>query len=783
MRGGQLNNAEKIEPPDPMKAADLAEFIALLDTLRMQAGEPSYRALARRIGPLMRPPRVVSQSTVGEVFQARRRRLDLDLLIAMVRALGLDEPAVDRWRHGYLRLRRESRTGGSAGVLRQLPADLATFTGRESEVERLIDDASAPASDGRTATIVISAIEGMAGVGKTQLAVHAAHALVRSGRYTDAQFYVDLRGFDPDQPPTDPAAVLDGFLRQLGVPGSQIPEQRDARAAMFRDRTYDSSALIVLDNAADEDQVRDLIPASPTCLVLITSRRTLAGLEGTNLYQLDTFSPPESVALLGAVAGRDRVDAEPRAAQRIAELCGQLPLAVALAAARLRSRPTWGAADLVERLEEGGVDAISGGSRSLRRVFDLSYAGLAEPARQMFAMLGLQPGEDLTREAVAALAGVEWSRARQLLETLQDEHLVQQRSPGRYSLHDLLRAYTASIAAEQHDPEPAISRLLMFYLDTADRADRCLLPVATPLNRELPAGCRPLDFADRDQALRWFDAEYHNLLAALRLAADTGHHLVATELPVMMGGYFALRANIAEWTAALQISVDSATALGDTIRLGGALNRLGMALTEGGRHRDAAEALIRAVELGKTLEDRRLWTTARTNLAVVQERLGNLEEAARLLHDVLPDQRRLGNRVSEGVSLENLGTIHLRMADYEVAIDYCEKAIAIYRETGRDNELVNALNIIGQAHRHSGRLPDAEHSHRQALARSRALGTRRNEGHSLHQLGLTLRAKGEEASATACLQEALDIYTEVGDPRAPDVAVALQRIGDAGKDQ
>jgi tetratricopeptide (TPR) repeat protein len=631
--------------------------------------------------------------------------------------------------------------------------------------------------------VVISAIEGMAGVGKTQLAIHAAHALVRSGRYTDAQFYVNLRGFDADQPPTNPAAVLDSFLRQLGVPGNQIPEQRDARVAMFRDRIHGSRTLIVLDNASDEDQVRDMIPGSPTCLVLITSRRSLAGLEGASLHLLDAFSTSEAVGLLRALAGGERIDAEPQAAERVAELCGYLPLAVALAAARLRSRPTWGVADLVERLSEGGVDAICGDSRSPRKVFALSYAGLTEPARQMFALFGIHPGEDLSREAVAALAGVEWTRARHLLETLQDEHLLQQKSPGRYSLHDLLRTYAASIAVEQHDPDPAIIRLLMYYLDTADRADRCLVPVPQPQDRELPAGCRPLEFSDRDQALRWFDAEYDNLLAALRLAATKGHHLVATELPVMMGGYFALRGSIGDWIAALQLSVDSATVLGDTARIGGALNRLGMALTEGGRHQDAAEALTRAVELGKTLEDGRLWMTARTNLAVVQERLGNLEEAARLLHEVLPDQRRVGNRVSEGVSLENLGKVHLRMADYELAIDYCEQAIAIFRETDRDGELANALNIIGQAHRESGRLTEAEHSHRQALAVNRALGTRRAEGHSLCQLGLTLRAKGEEAPATACLQAALEAYTEVGDPRATDVAKALHLTADTGNNQ
>lgn len=278
-----------------------------------------------------------------------------------------------------------------------------------------------------------------------------------------------------------------------------------------------------------------------------------------------------------------------------------------------------------------------------------------------------------------------------------------------------------------------------------------------------------MGFDDREQALHWFDAEYHNLLAALRLAATHGQHTIAAELPVMMGGYFILRANSDDWIAALRLAVDAATRLGDAARLGGALNRLGGALNEGGRHEEAAEALSQAVDIGKTLEGGLLWTTARTNLAVVQERLGKLEDAARLLHEALPDQRRLGNRVGEAVVLENLGNVSFRLADHEAAIDYCQQAIAIYRQTERDNELATALNLLGRVQRELGRLPDAESSHRQALEHSLAVRSRRSEGASLHQLGLTLRAKGDNAAAAHCLRLALNAYAEVSDPRGAEV--------------
>jgi tetratricopeptide (TPR) repeat protein len=756
------------EVPDPADAGDLAEFIAALDRLRLWAGGPSYRTLAKRVGPLLRPPQTVAHTTVSGIFQPQRRRLDLDLVTATVRALGLSEADTARWRQACVRVHAEAKSGGPGAVLRQLPADLASFTGRERELGLLMEHAEAA----RTTTVVISGIVGMGGVGKTRLAVRAAHELVRAGRFADVQLFANLRGFDPEQPPAAPAAVLDSFLRALGVPGQKVPASLDERAAMYRDQLHGRSALVVLDNAADAEQVRELIPAGPNCLTLVTSRRTLAELDGTVLM-LDTFSVAEAVELLATIAGRDRVAAEPGAAEQVAELCGRLPLAVALAAARLRSRPTWRVADLARRLAESGVDAVSAGEDSLRRVFNLSHGGLSEPAGRLFALLGLHPGADFSCEAVAALAGVELSQARETLELLLDEHLVEQRAADRYSLHDLLRDYAAGLAGQRHDAEEAVCRLLMFHLDTADRADRQLLLVPQPIERVLPEGCRPLDFEGRAPALAWFEAEYRNLLAVLELAAARGRHKVATELPVMMGQYFVLRADSGEWIAALRIAVDSATKLGDPARLGGALNRLGNALSEGGRNEEAAEALTRAVEVGRTLEGGLLLAVARGNLATVRGRLGHVEEAVGLLTETLQDHRRMGNRISEGVTLENLGQLSLQLGDHGAAIEYCEQAIAVYRETDRVYELVSALNVIGQVHHERGDLTAAEATYRQALAIGATLGTSRDGAHTLHLLGLTLRAAGDEPAAAEQLRRALDAYTDLGDPRAAEVARAL----------
>jgi len=239
--------------PDPGQAGGLADFIDLLGALRLWAGRPSYRVLAARVGTLMDPPQTVSASTVVDVFKAGRRRLGMDLVLAIVRALGvINEADLTRWREAYVRVHVASKTAGPPGVLRQLPSDLTTFTGRAEALTDLANLVGAEGSGGDGVTI--AAIEGMAGVGKTQLAVHAAHQLARAGRFADAQLYVNLRGFDADRPPAEPADVLDVFLRALQVPSDQIPAGVDGRSAMFRDRMHGRQALLLLDNAADQDR-------------------------------------------------------------------------------------------------------------------------------------------------------------------------------------------------------------------------------------------------------------------------------------------------------------------------------------------------------------------------------------------------------------------------------------------------------------------------------------------------------------------------------------------------
>jgi DNA-binding SARP family transcriptional activator/DNA-binding XRE family transcriptional regulator len=409
-----------------------------------------------------------------------------------------------------------------ASARRQLPPDISDFTGREAELTML----RAQLSDAGTAgtAVAICAIQGMAGVGKTRLAVHLAHQLVADSRYADIQLCVDLHPH-ADQPPGDPAAVLASFLHVLGVPDAQIPEGVEARAALYRDQLHGKRALVLLDNASDHDQVRPLLPASPTSLAVITSRRTLA-LDGAITLFLDVFTRPEAEKLLARIAGERRVAADPAATRRVIDACSRLPLAIALAARRLQSRPLWTVADLATRLEETSdrLSELVAGNRHLRHSFDRSYHALPEELAWTFRRLGLHPGSDFSADSVAVLTGFPRERVLRLLDQLVDEHLLAMSGPDRYRLHGVVRDYARAQADQDGElaVRQAVTRVLHWYLDSADAARDMLFPhLAGALDdsdgtRHAPA------FAGHDEALRWLVAEHANVATATIAALDHG---------------------------------------------------------------------------------------------------------------------------------------------------------------------------------------------------------------------------------------------------------------------
>jgi tetratricopeptide (TPR) repeat protein len=761
--------AEQADAPEPGRAVDLPEFIGLLGELRAGAGMPSYRVLAKRVGPLMRPPREVSTMTVADAFKAGRRRLDLDLVVAIVRALGVEGPAVDRWRQACVRVHAEAKTGGPVGVFAQLPTDLASFTGRHEELARIVTAATGP-RDGDSAganTVVISSIEGMAGVGKTQLAVHAAHQLVRSGHFTDTQLHVNLRGFDPEHPPADPSAVLEAFLRQLGVPAQQIPAARDERAAMYRDQLRERSALVLLDNAADEDQVRDLIPSSASSLVLITSRRSLAGLDGVTPTLLDTFTEAESLDLLIRIAGRDRVAAEPEAASRIVEFCDHLPLALTLAAARLRSRPAWSLAELADRMDAGRLEAIRAGGRALRPVFALSYRELPEPLQRVFRLLGHHPGPDLTAPMVAVLAELTTQEAESALEALMDENLVRQSAPGRYELHDLLRLLAAELAEAEPEPDPTapLTRLARWAVTTGYAAavaiDTRLLEIIAP-----EAADPRIRFDGYDDALDWLDREQQNLAALQRAAAAAGLHRFAWQIALVQKQHVVVRYRFAGFLGLQQQAVESARECGD--RHAQALLLSGLAANHWklGDIDQAEDCYVAVGRLYHDMGDAAGEGAAMLDRGGIQYTRGDLNGAAELFTQSLELLQGEDARRTRAMALMNRGQTRRELGQPREALADSNAALELFQAVDDRRGQALVLGNLAEFQLHDGHLDAALDLYHQEQEIGRSISDAHLQGQALEGIGDAHAAAGRFDAAGKAWSEALLLFEQIDHPQA-----------------
>src|SRR5947209_2565649 len=550
MRRGQAV-AEGEEPGGGVLRPE-ARLGAALRSAREERGL-SLRALAKLL--------YRSHSNLVE-YERGHRLAPLDVVQSYEVQLGIPEgtlvalrEAADHELHGEDPRHRQTRLPRT-GLPRafQLPADIAHFTGREAEQAQI--RALVAETGPRGGAVVISAIAGMAGVGKTAFAVHLAHELAPG--FPDAQLFVNLHGYDAGQR-LGPGEALDGFLRALGVSNEGLPGPLDRKASLYRSLLAGRRALVVLDNASSEEQVRPLLPGSPTCLVLVTSRSSLLGLvaaEGARLVSLDVLGPAEARELLARVAGQDgqeRVGREPEAGTEVARLCGRLPLAVRIAAAELAARPHLSIAELARRLgdEQHRLGELATGDVEVRASFALSYQSLEPPAARMFRRLGLIVGPTFARGVAAALMDVTPGEAERLLETLVDAHLLEVSSvSGRYRFHDLLRLYARERAdAEESDAdrEAALHRMLHWYLDTANAAERLLIPGRRRLPYEPTGRWVEPAFATRGEALGWFEAERANLAAATQQAAGRGFHSIAWQLPDASWSFFYLRSYWPDW--------------------------------------------------------------------------------------------------------------------------------------------------------------------------------------------------------------------------------------------
>jgi LuxR family transcriptional regulator, maltose regulon positive regulatory protein len=709
------------------------------------------------------------QAEALDVYTDGYRVLDEELGIAPGAALRELHGAILRADPELLRASTHHQDDRSAApappgaATRTLPHDVASFTGRQRELEQL-----AQAVAGAREVVAIHAIGGMAGVGKTAFAVHAAHRL--ADRFPDGQIFLPLHGHTPGQEPVDPANALASLLLTVGAAPGQIPSGLEARMGLWRDRLAGRQLLLILDDAVDSAQVEPLLPASGGCLVLVTSRRHLSALEGAAAVSLDTLPPGEAGALLACLAGRAGLGADDPGVAELARVCGYLPLAIGMVARQLHHHPAWSvagrAAELSTARDRLGLMATE--NLSVAAAFDLSYADLATDQQRLFRRLGLHPGAEFDGYAAAALDGTGLAEARRGLEGLCDQYLLTEPARGRYRMHDLIREHARALAVRD-DPdderERAAARLLDYYQHTAARADLLIArqtrpgPVAASgaTRAAIPA------LADLEQALSWARTERASLLACLDHALRAGQD---AQVVAVTAGISGLLDRDGPWADAIirhTVAIAAARSLGDRLGQANALQDLGSVRRRTGDFPAAARDLEEALGIYRDLGDRLGQANALNYLGAVRSMTGDYPAAALALAEALDIYRDLGDRGGEAAALRNLGAVQGLTCDFPAAVSTLEESLEIYRDLGDRLGQAGILNYLGIVRRLMGDYPAAALAQEQALDIYRDLGDRHGQANVLSFLGVVRQLTGDHPSAAPALAEALDIYRELGD--------------------
>jgi tetratricopeptide (TPR) repeat protein/transcriptional regulator with XRE-family HTH domain len=744
---------------------EAADFADLLRQLREQAGLTQEELAAGAD---------VGVTTVADLEQRRHRRTHKPTAERLAGALGLSGQMRDlfiaaaRGRTPAATVLATTAPPAGMPVPRQLPADVAAFTGRETELAEL--DFLLPGA-GPAGPVVISAVSGTAGVGKTALAVRWAHQVADA--FPDGQLYVNLRGYDPGRP-VPAAEALAGFLRALGVPDADIPLDEGERAARFRSVVADRRLLMVLDNAGTVKQVRPLLPGSPTVLVVVTSRDTLAGLvalDGAVRLEVDLLPAGQAAALLDSLVGA-RAAVEPAAVAVLAAQCAFLPLALRVAAEMAVARPVSRLSELSaelaaleDRLEL--LDASGDPHGAVASVFSWSYRNLAPDEARMFRLLGVHPAADFDGYAAAALAGLPVAQARQLLGLLARAHLIQPADGGRYGLHDLLRAYAASQATRrdsEQDRQAALTRVFDYYLAACGAALDCLAP-AERQHRPGPAPTAPAmpDLPGRAAALDWLKAELATLTAVAAYAAAHGWAGHATRLAAILSSYLdenhPLQAVIIHTHA-----LDAARASADRAAQAFALVDLGRTHFQRADYQQAIDCYGQALVLARELDDRSMVARALGSLATVHCALGRYDEAVKGHQQALALCRGLDDQYGVAYSLNALGEISCHQGQHEQAESYLQQALEVSRPLGARSleaaTLTRLADVYGQRHR----VGEAMARYQQALAICRQTGDRDGETDALIGTSSILVATGQITQAQAGLSTALALARQTRDP-------------------
>ncbi|HEX3964261.1 MAG TPA: tetratricopeptide repeat protein [Trebonia sp.] len=651
---------------------------------------------------------------------------------------------------------------GSTGVPHQLPTDTRMFTGRQTELMHLLELAERADGGPDPGTVVISAIDGMAGIGKTALAVHAAHLV--ADRFGDGQLFIDLHGYTQGYPPRTPDQVLEKFLRTLGVPPQQIPGDTEERAALYRDRLAGTHTLIVLDNAADETQVRPLIPGEAQCLVLVTSRRKLKALDDAHGMALDVLPGREAVGLFRRITGSERAAADDPAVAEITGLCACLPLAIRIGAALIRNRPAWTPGHLAAKLrtDRARLDAFSDGDRDLAALFDLSSQALNDGQRRLYRYVGLISSPEVDAYAAGALLATDPAVAERLLQELVDHNLLQEFTAGRYRMHDLIRAHARALATPEPEREAKIDRLFRYYEHTADRADIRTARYSRPGPADRAPAHAP-ELPDAAAARTWLRTERANLTACLQLAIDSGQdeHVVA-----LSRGLSGLLCADGPWPQAAVTHAAAAAAaarLGDRPGQAYAMTELGSLRRLTGDYQDADVSLRMALDLYRSVNDESGQARALTELGAVERLSGNCRGAEVSLRMALDLYRSVNDESGQARALTELATVRYVSGDYQGADTRLQMALDLYRSVGNESGQAFCLTELAEIQQLTGDYHVAARSGKAALDICRQLDDRLGQANALSVVGKVQRMTQDYDAAAQHQEAALDLYRELGD--------------------
>lgn len=724
-------------------------FGELLKKYRLRAGL-SQRALAKKAGI---SDRQVLNLELGEAKTAHVTTAGL-----LADALGLAADMRTEFIEAALRGRTADDAADSRNPsgFRTLPRDSATFTGRARRLDELMESIASEIASG--GVLPIHAVDGMAGVGKTVFMVHAAHQL--ADRFPDGQVFVRLHAHTPGVAAADPRVLLGGLLADEKIVPSQIPDSLEARADLWRSRTAGRRMLMLLDDAASSEQVRPFLPSAPGTLVLVTSRRRLRGLDGVVPVSLEVLAEDEAADLFVRVAGRPGLSPADSAVRKLTELCAHLPLAIRMVAGRLSGHDRWSPADLIPELSaaSGRLPALYDEELTVAAAFDLSCRDLTDGQRELFRLLGAHPGADADAHAAAALLGSDLATAARLLRDLEDHHLIDEPVRGRYRMHDLVREHARGLADSERADE-AVTRLLDFYLDTAQAAARHLARVSPAYAPAVayPPRSRPV-LEDRRQAVAWTRDELDNLTAAVHYAAArTWPHAVA--LPAAMHPYLD---SYGPWTTALTlhaVAAGTAGQLADRPGLAAAEGNLGRALLQTSDYAGAARAFQRALDLYRQLDSPRGQAGMLTDLGRLLYRTGDRSGAFAAFDEGLALYRRLGDKLGQAAIQNERGRLSQFSSDFQGAERAYGQALELYVQLGDAPGQASVLNDMGRLSYSTsdfGRAAELLSSARDLYVK---LDDLMGQANTLDSLGIVRAATGDFPGAVSAHAQARDLYS------------------------